>query len=218
MSLQNKPIVFCDFDGTITQQDTLFHVFQTFIPDVAATICPAIGRGEISLRYGLEQLIAHLRTAEVERITALISKQPLRPGFKPFLEYLSINRMAFIVVSSGLRFAIDKRLAPYRPLIHSIHALDVDLSGLFMRAVISHNDAEEAVKKADVLIRHPASTQIVIGDSISDYKMAMQADCLFARDRLFDFAVRNDLTAEYFDDFYDILHKLSSMTFHVTGT
>lgn len=217
MPLQNKPIVFCDFDGTITQQDTFFRVFQTFIPDVAATICPAIGRGDISLRVGLEQLISHLRTADVERITALISAQPLRPGFEAFLEYLSTNKIAFIVVSSGLRFAIEKRLAPYRPLIHSIHALDVDLSSPFMRAVISHNDAGEAVKKADVLIRHPASTRIVIGDSISDYTMAMQADYLFARDRLFDFAIRNDLTAEYFDDFYDILQKLPSMTFHVAG-
>lgn len=213
-----KPVVFCDFDGTITRQDTLFHVFQTLIPHVAATVCPAIGRGEISLRHGLEQLISHLPTSAVGRISALISEQPLRPGFASFLEYLSARDIAFVVVSSGLRFAIEKRLASYRPLIHGIHALDVDLSGPFMRALIPHDDPEEAVRKADVLARYPASTRIVIGDSISDYRMARQADYLFARDRLFEFAARNGLAAEYFDDFYVLLHKFQVMEFTRTGT
>ncbi len=43
-------VFFCDFDGTITSQDTFVGVLEKFTPEVAAKLLPMIYRQEITLK------------------------------------------------------------------------------------------------------------------------------------------------------------------------
>ncbi|MGF1587865.1 MAG: hypothetical protein ACFCU7_01225 [Pleurocapsa sp.] len=43
-------VVFCDFDGTITIQDTFIGVLEKFAPEIAVKLVPAIFERQITLK------------------------------------------------------------------------------------------------------------------------------------------------------------------------
>jgi 2-hydroxy-3-keto-5-methylthiopentenyl-1-phosphate phosphatase len=203
--------VFCDFDGTITEHDTLLAVCQHFIPELAAQVCPAIGRGELTLRAGLSRLIGALPSAAANEIREFVCRQPIRRGFPQFLHYLHARQVPFTVLSSGLDFCVHACLSPWQTLIHSIHALQIDLGGEYMAPVMAGGHCSDAVPKAGIMLGYPAEIRIVIGDSLSDREMALHADRLFARDRLLRFAQEHELPARRYENFLDVLGELDAM-------
>ena len=203
-------MVFCDFDGTITERDTLQAVCQLFIPDIAAQVLPAIGRREISLQSGVSTLINNLPAAAAADISDFVSREPLRRGFEQFAQQLKDWNIPLVVLSGGLGFCVEARLQPWRHLIHGMHTLDINFDQTFMRAMIRDNRSQEAVPKAAIMLSYATENRIVIGDSLSDQSMALQADRVFARDRLLAFMRRKNRAVEEFADFEDILAALQA--------
>lgn len=203
-------MVFCDFDGTITERDTLQAVCHEFIPEIAARILPGIGRGEISLHDGVSELINHLPSTTASDIRDFVCREPLRRGFENFAQQLKAWKIPLVVLSGGMGFCVEARLHPWRHLIHGVHALDIDLSQTFMHTQIHKGSRKEAVPKASIMQAYGANHNIVIGDSLSDHSMALQADRVFARDRLLAFMHDQNKTVEAFRDFEDILDALRS--------
>ncbi len=213
VSRETRPhgsMVFCDFDGTITERDTLQAVCQEFIPDVAARVLPAIGRREISLQSGVSTLINNLPAAAAADIRDFVSREPLRQGFEQFAQQLMGWNIPLVVLSGGLGFCVEARLQPWRHLIHGMHTLDINFHQTFMRAMIRDNSNQEAVPKAAIMLSYATENRIVIGDSLSDQSMALQADRVFARDRLLAFMRRKNRAVEEFADFEDILAALQA--------
>ena len=206
--LPRGSMVFCDFDGTITERDTLQAVCQVFIPDVAARVLPAIGRREISLQSGVSELINNLPAAAAADIRDFVCREPLRQGFEQFAQQLMDWNMPLVVLSGGMGFCVEARLRPWRQLIHGVHALDIDCNQTFMNTRISDNSGKEAVPKAAIMLSYGANYSIAIGDSLSDHSMALQADRVFARDRLLSFMREQHKAVEAFHNFEDILYAL----------
>lgn len=208
--LPTGSMVFCDFDGTITERDTLQAVCNAFIPDVAARVLPAIGRGETSLPDGVSELINHLQSAAARDIRDFVCREPLRNGFVQFAQQLKDWNIPLVILSGGMGFCVEARLHPWRHLIHGLHALDIDLSRTFMHTQIHSDSRKEAVPKASIMQSYAANHNIVIGDSISDHSMALHADRVFARSRLLSFMHKQNRIVEAFRDFDDILDALYS--------
>ena len=207
-------MVFCDFDGTITARDTLQAVCQEFIPVVAARVLPAIGRREISLRAGISELLNHLPSAAADDIRGFVCREPLRRGFEQFALQLKDWRIPLVVLSGGLDFCVEARLQPWRQLLHNVHALPIDFDQTFMHARMCDDSGSEAVPKAAIMRAYGADHSIAIGDSLSDHSMALQADRVFARDRLLTFMHRQNRVVEAFCDFEDILAALQAKGNH----
>ena len=201
-------MVFCDFDGTITERDTLQAVCHAFIPEIAARVLPAIGRREITLQAGVSELLNHLPTAAAADIRDFVCREPVRKGFECFAQQLKDWALPLVVLSGGMGFCVEARLQPWRHLIHGVHALDIDLKQAFMHMQIHSGSGTEAVPKTAIMMAYGASHNIVIGDSISDQGMALQADRVFARDRLLSFMHNRNKAVEAFRDFGDILDAL----------
>lgn len=203
-------MVFCDFDGTITREDTLQAMSRRFAPSVADRLLADIGEGRISLRSGLEALIGSLPSARAEEIADFVREQPVREGFGEFLRYLRASGTPVVVLSSNLRLCVEARLGEWRPYLHDVHALDVDLQQAYMRPIIDHRDTREALPKADIMLQYPVETRIVIGDSLSDRSMALHAQRVFARDRLLDFVRGRGMAATPYATFHDIIAAFSA--------
>jgi len=203
-------MVFCDFDGTITERDTLQAVCQEFIPEVAARVLPAMGRLEISLPVGTSELLSHLPSAAADDIRDFVCREPLRRGFEQFALQLKDWRIPLVVLSGGLDFCVEARLQPWRPLLHNVHALSVEFDQTFMHARMCDESGRETVPKAAIMRAYGADHSIAIGDSLSDHSMALQADRVFARDRLLTFMHRQNKAVEPFCDFEDILAALQA--------
>lgn len=204
------PIVFCDFDGTITLNETLRASFLRFLPDLTAPTLAAIDAKQITLREGLVTLVNALPVSREADMIEFMREEPLRPGFQELLEYLTLVQIPFVVVSSGLTFYIDAMLAPWRHLIHAVHALEPIRAGAYMRLEILHDHPREAMPKAWVLREYQASKSFVIGDSMSDFEMAAVADVVFARDRLLTEMQTRAIGVNAYDTFFDIRDKLAA--------
>lgn len=201
-------MVFCDFDGTITARDTLQAVCYEFIPAVAARVLPAIGRHEISLRAGVSELINNLPSAAATEIRDFVCREPLRKGFIEFAQQLKDWQIPLVVLSGGMGFCVEARLQPWRQLLHNVHALDIGFDRTCMHAQMCNESGKEALPKAAIMRAYGAGHSIAIGDSLSDHSMALQADRVFARDRLLSFMRDRNRAVEAFRDFDDILAAL----------
>ncbi len=204
-SLPARSMVFCDFDGTITERDTLQSVCNNFIPDIAARVLPAIGRRQVSLRAGVLELIENLPSASAGEIRDFVCREPLRKGFETFARQLKDWGIPLVILSGGMGFCVEARLLAWRHLIHDIHAVDIDFSRTFMRAHLHNGSSNESLPKSDIMLAYRASHSVAIGDSISDHSMALKADRVFARDRLLAFMRARHRKVEAFRDFDDIL-------------
>jgi 2-hydroxy-3-keto-5-methylthiopentenyl-1-phosphate phosphatase len=59
--------------------------------------------------------------------------------------------------------------------------------------------------------RYPAQQTIVIGDSVTDLKMALAGDVVFARDRLAEYLGDRGVAYHPWDDFGDIQKTLAKL-------
>ena len=209
MAVPVRRMVFCDFDGTITVEETLRQVLLTFVPEVARRVLTELDAGTRTLRDGVQELVAALPSRCRQEIIDLTAHAPLRPGFGELLDWLASQNVPFVVVSSGFRFYIEARLAAWRQQIHAIHALEPDCSGEYMQLRLDHGHPREAMPKEWVLRQYPCEQRIAIGDSLSDFEMVRAADRVFARDRLLSQLQRQHMTVSPFEDFFDVMQGLA---------
>ncbi len=201
-------VVFCDFDGTITLNETLRASFLHFLPELAAPTLAALDAKQITLRDALVELVAALPVGCEAEMIAFMRDEPLRPGLLELLEYLAQEQIPFVVLSSGFSFYIEAMLTPFRHLIFAVHALDPVSVGSHMRLELNHDHPREAMPKAWVMREYSADSRIVIGDSMSDFEMAAEADVVFARDRLLTEMRTRQIAATPYETFYDVRTSL----------
>jgi 2-hydroxy-3-keto-5-methylthiopentenyl-1-phosphate phosphatase len=63
MSPSPSVVVFSDFDGTITVNETLRKVFLHFLPELAPTVLANLDQKKISLRSALIELVSAVPSA-----------------------------------------------------------------------------------------------------------------------------------------------------------
>lgn len=181
--------VFCDFDGTITTQDTFVSMLEKFAPEAAAQLLPAIFRREITLKAGIHKTLGSIPAIYYESIIEFMSHQPIRSELPEFIDFLNDRQVPLIVISGGLTVMVEAVLERHQLLdkITAIYAGDVDASGEFLTVHSTLESDTEFIAKAMVMAKYPAQEKIAIGDSVTDINMSLAADLVFARDRLIDY-------------------------------
>jgi 2-hydroxy-3-keto-5-methylthiopentenyl-1-phosphate phosphatase len=197
--------VFCDFDGTITTEDTFDAVAATVAPHVWVPLKKQLFNFEINLRQGMERLAAALVPADLELMVNHMAEFQPRPGFAPFLDALEAAGLPFVLVSAGLIPLVEKVMAPYQHRMHKMVAAQVipdSNNGLIFHSEFFSDS--ELVAKAQVLNRYGKGINVVIGDSITDLGMAHNADLVFARQPLSDWLLQREIPHYPWHDFDDV--------------
>src|SRR6185436_17277234 len=98
-----KPLViFCDFDGTITEKDMVVTLCQKFCPNDWEPIVHAIVDKKITVKRGVIDLFSKIPSSKKSELIAYAQEiVRFRAGFKEFLEYCKANGLRFIVCSGG---------------------------------------------------------------------------------------------------------------------
>ncbi|MBC2717371.1 MAG: HAD-IB family phosphatase [Desulfobacteraceae bacterium] len=203
--------VFCDFDGTITAEESLEAVFKRFAPDMFSPIKDKMMALEISIREGVRQTLESIPSASYLDILEYVKNIPIRPGFESLLDFLDDQGVPFVIVSGGLRGMIDARLGSLVNRMHKIFAADVDISGEFMHVTSDFEGDMELVAKVDVLNLFNAKQKIVIGDGATDINMAQEGSLVFARDSLAFFLDHMKIPYRQWSDFFDVQTALSKI-------
>jgi 2-hydroxy-3-keto-5-methylthiopentenyl-1-phosphate phosphatase len=203
-----KRIVFCDFDGTITIDETFVAMLKRFAPNVSAQILPKIYAQRITLRDGVRQMLESIPTSSYPEIIEFIRPQPIRPGFLEFLDFLASQEIPLVVISGGLTGMAEAVLAPFASQIAAIHAIDLDTSGTYLQVNSRYEGETEMVAKAQIMADYEFDESIAIGDSITDWNMALAANLVFARPPLTEYLDKQKKTYIPWNDFVDIRNYL----------
>lgn len=206
---QPAKIVFCDFDGTITAQETFVAVLKRYAPELAAELIPQMYALQIPLREGVRRILESIPSAVYPEILNFARAQPHRPGLPEFLAFLDEHQVPFVVISGGLQGMVAASLDLQKNQTQAIYGLEVEASGDRLRVSSPAVGETDFVDKVTLMKRHPADWTIAIGDSVTDLNMALAADAVFARDRLAQYLDERQVPYQCWNDFHEIQQILT---------
>ncbi len=220
MNQNNLPpyAIFCDFDGTITTEDTFTGMLKAVAPHLCDQYLPDIYAKRITLREGVRKIIESIPSHCYSAMLAYVDEIPLRAGLQELVKFASANQIPFHVVSGGIKDMVIRvlthQLLHNRPLIEqiaSIHAVEIDTSQAYLSPISDYEAGTELVAKVKVMEQYPAQTTISIGDSITDLNIALNADITFARDRLAYYLDEAGTFYYHWDDFFTVRDRLAKL-------
>lgn len=215
-----KPVIYCDFDGTITEKDNIISIMKNFAPPEWEPIKDQILSGEISIRKGVGELFSLLPTAQKEQIADFaIGQAKIRPGFEDFVAFTREEGIPLYIVSGGIDFFVLPVLSQYGPF-DGVFCNGSDFSGETIR-IQWPNSCDDSCGndcgccKPSVIRRLGHGDEyfkIVIGDSVTDLEASKQADFVLARDLLREKCVEWGLSHAPFENFHDCIASIKNRT------
>jgi len=211
------PVLFCDFDGTITLNDNIVAAMKHFNPPGWESIVHEIVNETKSIQQGVGEMFALLPSSMQEEVKAYILKNAgIRAGFPELLAWCKAHKVPFYVTSGGIDFFIYPLLEPFGIPDDHIYCNGSDFSGDTMKITWPHSCDEECENggcgmcKTAVIRRYPSDQyyRILIGDSVTDFAGAKLADLVFSRSHLTDKCQELGLQHIPFETFHDVIHHL----------
>ena len=210
--------IFCDFDGTITNNDNIVAIMQNFAPPEAETIKQQILSQELSIQDGVGKLFSLLPTSLQDKITDFIRETAvIRTGFTEFVQFLRENNISLYIISGGMDFFVYPLLEGLIDF-ERIYCNTTDFSNETIQVNWPHSCDEHCENKCGLckstLIRNLSSQSdfnIVIGDSITDLQAAKLADKVFAREFLITKCLEHHISYTPFETFHDIQSEVEKL-------
>ena len=199
-------MVISDFDGTITTVETFLGLLHHMYPqEQLQSMFQKVESGKETRVEACKKLIDSTPITELSKIDEYISLMEIRPGFEKLAQFLKAQNIPLIVLSGGLDYTVQGKLAPYRDLIHAFYSAKLDVSDNYLSVVSSNMEPNSFLDKSTVLDNLDAEVFIGIGDGITDLTIASKCHYMFARDDLHTYMVQNNLSCIPWETFYDVL-------------
>jgi 2-hydroxy-3-keto-5-methylthiopentenyl-1-phosphate phosphatase len=214
-----QPVVFCDFDGTITMSDNIVAIMKHFKPEGAEEIIDEIVNGRVSIRKGVGDMFALFPSSMKDEIVKFVMESAgIRPGFAELLSYCMEAKIPFYVTSGGIDFFLLPLLSPFNIEPDHIYCNASDFNGDRIRIVWPHPCDEHCLTdcgmcKTRVIRSFPSDQyqRILIGDSITDFEAAKLADTIFARSHLATRCRETQVPFHEYETFHDVVGVLRRM-------
>ena len=202
-------ILFLDFDGTITSEETLEGCMSLAIDrQLYKEKQREMIEGKITLAEALHEGFSSIPVSRLSEMMDYVRGVPLRPGFEELLLAMKEEGIPVVVISGGLRPCIEEKLEPYRDLILDVYSVEVDTEGDTLKLISDYEEKGDMLEKTLVMKKYDYKKAICAGDSFTDVRMAKASDMVFARDRLANILQENKIDFIPWEDFYDIKGKI----------
>ena len=218
MSSCTLDLIFCDFDGTATEQDAQQAILTHFAGDAWRPINRAWTRGEVTtaqraaVQWGLVQASAAEVRAFVTRAVTFT------PGFRAFTAWCRAEGHTLHVLSDGFDLYIEPLLAweGLGDLPRTTNHLSLEGGAPQFRfrhqnpaCTTCGNCKQWVLERARA--GEPGARIVYLGDGSSDLCPARVADVVFARRTLLERCRATGLPCHPFDDFYTVRAILESL-------
>ena len=195
--------VVVDWDGTVTERDTLMLVLQHFVaPDVLdpleAELDAGLATGTITHREVMDREWAQV-TAPLDEVVAFVVQHArVRPGFAEF-----VDRFDPLILSSGFHETIEPVLAR-EGVTARVRANRADPRSDGWRVRWTSDSACTTCGQPCKRGSLPTAPFVYVGDGFSDRCAALAAERIFARDGLARYLDSIGARYEPFTDFRDL--------------
>ena len=192
-----------DWDGTVTERDTLEAVIERFGDVVTYRRTGGLMGRSLTHDDALGRSLTTVRAPLGEVVSWLVATVRLRPGFDELAE-----RHRPLVVSSGFHELIDPVLVRERVDVEVLaNHVDARRDGwrIRFRERARCRECGEPCKRAAL----PAGEVAYVGDGYSDRCAALGATRVFATGGLARYLDERAIPYEPFDDLRDVLRALS---------
>jgi 2,3-diketo-5-methylthio-1-phosphopentane phosphatase len=215
MTVERAPeaTIFVDFDGTITKDDVVDTIAQTFgDPDVYREVDEKLDADQITLHEVLRREFEPVRAPLEEVVAWVLENITVRPGFADLVELTRARGWRLVILSSGFRELILPVLA--REGLSDVELISNEIVPNPAGWQVRFRDEEvcstcgEPCKRATVLEEANGSTRVYVGDGFSDRCGALASDLVFACRGLASYLREEGLSFEAFDDFFDVVRGI----------
>ena len=209
-------LIACDFDGTITERDTLHLIVERFGErGLWDAIVPRLRAGELTVQQAMQLEFDSVRATRDEVVGMVLSEARLRAGFRELVDWSAARGHQLVVLSSGFRTVIDPLLAHW-----GFTGLDVEGNDArFTRRGCTLLWADRGgrcelcgrpCKRHDLRARAGSRRVVYVGDGISDRCVSRIADLVFARADLASHLAEQGVPFLPFEDFIEVRDRLEA--------
>ena len=223
-----KPLILCDFDGTISLRDMGYVLVSRFSLGDWRAIDRDFCDGKIGSKEAYARIAKILKGDHQAILDFVRQHADIDPHFISFYQYCREKGIEVKIISDGLDFYI-------KTVLEKNHLSEIpfyaNLSQLMEEGRIhfSFPYASEdcglcgTCKKRLVQIHRKEYDSILfVGNGLSDRCAAMEADFVFAKDSLYTYCNDQDIPCHFFGNFGEILgdlkKKIKGIIFDLDGT
>ncbi|MCM3078796.1 2-hydroxy-3-keto-5-methylthiopentenyl-1-phosphate phosphatase [Brevibacillus invocatus] len=218
--MSKKLVLFCDFDGTITEKDNIVSIVRKFAPPECEVLIEQILTQKISIQSGVGQLFQLIPSSKrQEIIDFILAEASIRPGFADFVRYCREEGVEWLITSGGIDFFVEPILAPFDLSEVPLYCNGSDFSDERITITWPHHCDEHCSNggcgmcKTTIIRRYDSTDyfRVVIGDSITDLAGAKIADFVIARSLLAQKSEELQLPHRTFSTFHDVVDILKDL-------
>ncbi len=218
-----KPIIFLDFDGTITSRDAVDAILETFADARWLEIEEEWKAGRMGSRECLCEQMKLVQATESE-LTLLLDAIEIDPGLVRLLDVCMLHGIEVHIISDGFDYCIDRILSRQslnvqdslkRTRIFSSHLepkrggrWQVDFPSFHQSCAHGCATCKPAIMS--LLNQHSVPT-IFVGDGLSDKYAAEAADLVFAKDKLAAYCSEQRVTHEMFANLDTVATRINEL-------
>jgi 2-hydroxy-3-keto-5-methylthiopentenyl-1-phosphate phosphatase len=223
-----KTLILCDFDGTISIRDMGYVLVNHFSSGDWEAIDRDFCEGKIGSKVAYSRIAKILKGDESAILRFIQQHSSIDPHFPSFYQFCLQNGIDVKIVSDGLDFYIKtvldihhlSEIPFYANHTHFLKGDGLDIS-------FPHSNEECGLcgtckKKLVQIHREKYDSILFVGNGLSDRCGAKEADFVFAKDSLYTYCIKNDISCHFFEDFDTILgdlkKKIRGIIFDLDGT
>ena len=206
-------LISCDFDGTITRQDTLVEILNTYGSDHWHDIQKKVVAGTLSIREGLQAEMGSVQADETALKELLQRRVELDPSFSPFLKTVRAQGIPLVLLSGGFDLCLETVLAkeglsyiPY--LANHLHRKDGSWKVEFPYPSVTCQDCGHCKGDPVSAWKSQGYTTVFVGNGVTDRCAVLAADLTFTKDELQTWCRSQGIPSVPYRTFTDVQHAL----------
>jgi len=207
-----KTLVQCDFDGTITEEDTSFFLLDAFAQGDWRRLLRKYKEHKISVGEFNTKAFAMVKADKPALLGALQGKIKVRAGFHELVNYCRRKDFRLVIVSNGLDFYIEATLKDLGLKNIEVHAAQASFHSEGMEVQYMGPDGkrlQDGVKEAYTKLFLKLGYRVIyVGNGDSDFAPAKYAHHVFATGELLAYCRENNLNYKPFENFIEVVKDI----------
>lgn len=211
--MKPRLLISCDFDGTVTRQDTLVQILDRYGDPDWRRIQDRVVSGELSIREGLLREMGSVRAGAEELRELLAAQVQVEPTFTSFFQRMRERGIPVVLLSGGFDLCVETVMVksgawPIPFLANRLRRNDgswaVDFPYPSARCEACGHCKGDPIRAW----KEQGYRTAFVGNGVTDRCGALAADLTFAKDDLVRWCAERGTPAVHYGTFDDVEQEL----------